>query len=120
MRLARRPQSGWAAATAMSTGLLLAGCESLPTQAPAAPELQLESTAALSLPAGCEAAGGEVYRTRYVVGTDGRVSGVVSESGSGCVQDALRLWVESFLYAPVAGPIATTIDWMVVTATRGG
>jgi hypothetical protein len=121
MMLTTRLRTGWtAAATALCTGLLLAGCESLPTRAPAAPELQLQSAEVLSLPPGCDAAGGAVYRTRYVVRADGRVTGVASESGSGCVQDTLRQWVESFRYAPLADPFPTTIDWMAVTAQRGG
>jgi hypothetical protein len=121
MTLTTRSRTGWTAvAVALCTGLLLAGCESLPARAPAAPELQLLSAGILSLPVGCEAAGGAVYRTRYVVGADGRVTGVASESGSGCVQDALQHWVESFQYAPLAGPVPATIDWMAVTARRGG
>jgi 2-polyprenyl-6-methoxyphenol hydroxylase-like FAD-dependent oxidoreductase len=111
---------GWVAATALGTVVLLVGCGSLPVEPAAAPDLRLVSAADLRLPAECEAARGAVYRTRYVVGADGRVSAVAPENGPGCVQDALRRWVESFRYAPVAGPIATTIDWMAVTAQRGG
>jgi hypothetical protein len=103
-----------------ATVLLVAGCATTFERQPASPELQLLSSAALALPAGCEPISGEVYRTRYLVQTDGGVTDADAESGSGCVQDALRRWVESFRYAPVAGPVATTIDWMAVTATRGG
>ena len=99
---------------------LLSGCESLPARAPAAPELQLVAAGELSLPGGCEPLSGAVYRVSYVVEPDGRVAGATSHSGAGCVQDALRSWVESFQYAPLAGPRPATIDWMAVTAARGG
>ena len=99
--------------------LLVAGCATTVGRPPASPELQLLGSAPLALPADCDPVAGEVYRTRYLVQPDGRVAEADAESGSGCVQEALRRWVESFRYAPVAGPIATTIDWMAVTATRG-
>lgn len=107
-------------ATALCTGLLLAGCESMPTRAPAAPELQLVAAGELALPGGCEPSPAAVYRVSYVVEPDGRVAGAASDSGSGCVQDALRHWVESFQYAPLAEPVPAAIDWMAVTARRGG
>ena len=56
----------------------------------------------------------------YLVERDGRVADTASDSGVGCVQDALRQWVESFQYAPLAAPLPATIDWMAVTAARGG
>ena len=110
---------GVLAAIALTLGLL-AGCESLSTVAPAAPELQLVSADDLSLPRGCEPASGAVYRLSYVVERNGRIAAAVSESGSGCVQDALRRWGESFQYAPPPGPVPVAIDWMAVTAARGG
>jgi len=113
-------RAGRVAATALCTVMLLAGCGSLPVEPAAAPDLRLVSAEDLRLPAECEAARGAVYRTRYVVGTDGRVSAVAPENGAGCVQDALRRWVESFRYAPLAGPVPAAIDWMAVTAQRGG
>lgn len=114
-------RTGWtAAATAVCAGLLLAGCVSMPTRAPAAPELQLVTAGDLSLPGGCQPASGAVYRVSYVVRPDGRVASAASDSGVGCVQDALRHWVESFQYAPLAVPLPATIDWMAVTAARGG
>jgi hypothetical protein len=105
---------------AVALGVVLSGCESFPTKGPAAPELRLVAAGELSLPGGCEPSSGAVYRVSYVVAPDGRVAGVASDSGVGCVQDALRRWVESFQYAPLAGPLPATIDWMAVTAARGG
>jgi hypothetical protein len=82
--------------------------------------LLLLEAGTLQIPPGCEPARGAVYRTAFVVQTDGRVDAVASESGSGCVQEAVRRWVATFQYRPVAAPTAAVLDWMEVTATRGG
>ena len=98
----------------------LAGCASAPgTRSPPEPELQLQSADALALPSNCEPKDGKVYRTRYVVQPDGRVAGATPESGTGCVQDALLRWVETFQYRPLAEPVPATLDWMAVTARLG-
>jgi hypothetical protein len=107
-------------AVALAAGLLLGGCVSTRVASPPAPELQLLESGTLEIPPGCEPARGAVYRTAFVVQPDGRVDAVASESGSGCVQDALRQWVATFRYRPVDDPTATVLDWMIVTATRGG
>jgi hypothetical protein len=100
--------------------VLLAGCAATPgTKPPSEPELQLLSAGALALPDDCEPIGGRVYRTRYVVQPDGRVAGATPESGTGCVQDALLHWVETFQYRPLAAPVPATLDWLAVTARRG-
>ena len=100
--------------------VLLAGCASAPgAKPPPEPELQLLSTDVLVLPSDCEPTGGRVYRTHYVVQTDGRVAGATPESGTGCTQDALLRWVETFQYRRVARPVPATLDWMAVTARRG-
>lgn len=113
---------GWlrVPAVALAAGLLLAGCVAPRVASPPPPELQLLDAGALEVPPGCEPAHGVVYRTAFVVQTDGRVEAVASESGSGCVQEALRHWVASFRYRPVDQPTATVLDWLVVTANRGG
>ena len=99
---------------------LLAGCAAVPgKQPPPEPELQLLSADAFALANDCEPTDGKVYRTRYVVQPDGRVAGATPESGTGCVQDALLRWVETFQYRPLAGPVPATVDWMAVTARRG-
>jgi hypothetical protein len=103
------------------TLLLLAACSGTPRRA-ALPEppLQLESAGPLELPGGCEPERGVVYRTAFTVRTDGTVSAPVVETGSGCVQDALRQWVATFRYKPIAQDIPTVFDWLSVTASRGG
>ena len=76
--------------------------------------------APLELPDDCEPARGQVYRTHYVVQPDGRVTEPRSSDGDGCVQQALRAWVSSFRYGPVDAEMPVVIDWIAVTATRGG
>jgi hypothetical protein len=108
------------ASVVVATGLLLAGCVSPPVMSPPASELQLLAAGMLEIPPGCEPVRGAVYRTAYVVQPDGRVAAIASESGSGCVQEALRQWVATFRYRPVDEPTATVLDWMGVVAARGG
>lgn len=105
-------------AVALAAGLLLAGCASTPVTSPPAPELQLLEAGALEIPPGCEPTRGAVYRTAFIVQPDGRVEAVAAESGTGCVQEALRQWVATFRYQPVDEPTAAVLDWMGVTATR--
>ena len=101
--------------------LLVTGCMSTGTAPPApTPELQLLSAATLDLPQGCEAGQGAIYRTSFTVQPDGRVTHAASASGDGCVQDALRRWVSTFRYQPVGKEVPAVIDWMNVTASRGG
>lgn len=108
------------AAWTFASLLLAAGCALTPTER-AAPEypLHLLNAAALELPRGCEPAAGMVYRTAYTVRADGSVAATTSESGAGCVQEALRQWVATFRYGPIREDTATVIDWLSVTATRG-
>lgn len=108
------------ASVAVAAGLLLAGCVSPPVTSPPASELLLLEAGTLEIPPGCEPEQGAVYRTSYVVQPDGRVAAVASETGSGCVQEALRQWVATFRYRPLAEPTATVLDWMGVVAARGG
>jgi len=106
--------------------LVMAGCVSSPTdqrpaaQPRAAPEPLLLNTGPLDIPADCRPASGAVYRTSYQVQPDGRVAGAASESGEGCMQDALRHWVSTFEYRPPGSSMPTVLDWMAVTASRGG
>jgi len=119
-RSERCPRTGhlrWPLAT---LGLsLVSGCVAPTlTPAPPAPELQLLGAAELAIPRGCEATSGAVYRTRFNVQPDGRVSDAASESGDGCVQQALRTWVTTFNYAPLHEATPVAFDWMIVTAAR--
>lgn len=101
--------------------LLVAGCVSTATAPPApAPDLQLLSAATLELPEGCGADQGAVYRTAFTVQPDGHVTHAASAAGDGCVQDALRRWVSTFRYLPVGKEMPAVIDWINVTASRGG
>ena len=116
----RRPVRAALAACAFGI-VLLAGCATttdIRTTAPPPP--QLLSSATLELPRDCAPPRGAIYRTRFVVQPDGGVAQTVSESGDGCVQQALREWVSSFRYTPVADAVPMVIDWMEVTASRGG
>ena len=114
----------WRTASGVLAGVvLLAGCASQTAQAPAMRppvlELQLLDAGTLEIPRGCEPAHGKVYRTRFTVEADGGVAAIVSDSGPGCVQDALRRWVATFRYRPVTAPLPATLDWLDVPARRG-
>jgi hypothetical protein len=101
---------------------VVAGCAPLPRE-PAAvppPPLQLLGADPLELPDGCEPVAGRVYRTSYVVLPDGRVTDAAAGSGEGCVEVALRAWVGSFRYGPIDSRTSAVIDWIAVTARRGG
>jgi hypothetical protein len=95
-----------------------AGCVATRPVTTSPPPVQLLDAAELSLPDSCVAAPGTVYRTLFEVQPDGRVSAPKSESGDGCVQQALRDWVTTFSYAPLAAPMPVAFDWMAVTASR--
>lgn len=104
------------------TLLAVAGCAPLTREraTPPPPPLHLLGAASLELPGDCEPVHGQVYRTAYVVQPDGRVTDTASSGGNGCVEQALRTWVGSFRYGPVDAQMPVVIDWIAVTATRGG
>ena len=105
------------------TLLAMAGCAPLPREPAATPPapLHLLGAESLELPEGCEPVQGRVYRTRYVVQPDGRVTDTTSSSGrDGCIEEALRAWVSSFRYGPIDSEMPVVIDWIAVTAARGG
>lgn len=108
-----------AAGLAFVAATALAGCVATAPRMPPAP-LELLDAGAVVLPGDCAPRQGVVYRTAFVVQGDGRVAGIASQSGSGCVQQALEAWVATFRYRPVAEATPTVVDWMAVTATRGG
>jgi hypothetical protein len=121
-RSERYPRAGQLRLLVALLGLsFVSGCVA-PALAPAPPdpELQLLGAAELTIPRGCEATSGAVYRTHFSVQPDGRVSDAASESesGDGCVQQALRTWVTTFSYAPLHEATPVAFDWMIVTATR--
>lgn len=98
--------------------LTSAGCAAVRPVTTPPPPVQLLDAAELTLPDNCVAAPGAVYRTLFEVLPDGRVSAPKSESGDGCVQQALRDWVTTFSYAPLDAPTPVAFDWMAVTASR--
>ena len=102
--------------------LAVAGCAPITRQTATPPPVPLHLLGAesLELPNGCEPVQGRVYRTAYVVQPDGRVTDTASSSGDGCVELALRAWVSSFRYGPIDAEMPVVIDWIAVTATRGG
>lgn len=104
---------------ALVTAFALAGCAATSPRVPPVP-LELLDADSVVLPADCAPGRGVVYRTAFVVQGDGRVAGIASQSGSGCVQQALEAWVSTFRYRPVAEATPAVVDWMAVTAARGG
>jgi hypothetical protein len=106
------------AAVALIVAAAISGCAGTPG-VPAAP-LDLVNSGSVVLPANCVPGAGVVYRTAFVVQRDGHVADIAPESGSGCVQQALRDWVATFQYRPVAEATSAVVDWMAVSAARGG
>ncbi len=104
---------------ALVVATALAGCATTAPSVPGAP-LELVDLAPVVLPPGCEPGRGVVYRTAFVVQPDGSVTQIAAQSGTGCVQQALQDWVATFRYRPVAESTPTVIDWIAVTARRGG
>ena len=116
-----RTRTSWPGFGAVLTLLVLGGCASHVREATPPPSpLELLSAGPLELPAGCEPEDGTVYRTGFVVEGDGGVTQPTSQSGEGCVQRSLRTWVTSFRYAPIGAAMPVVIDWIAVTASRGG
>lgn len=107
------------ACIAMIAATALAGCATTAPSVPVAP-LELLNSGQVVLPADCVPDRGVVYRTAFVVQVDGRVGDIAAQSGSRCVQQALRDWVGTFEYRPVGEATPTVVDWMAVTAARGG
>jgi hypothetical protein len=113
-------RAAWIGACAAGI-VFLAGCATTSDRRDTpSPPPQLLSSAALDMPQDCAPPRGAIYRTRFVVQPDGGVAEATSESGDGCVQQALREWVSSFRYTPVADATPMVIDWIEVTASRGG
>lgn len=97
----------------------VAGCATTAPSLPVAPP-ELIQSGPVVLPADCVPGRGVVYRTAFLVQPDGSVAQIAAQSGTGCVQRALLDWVATFRYRPVAEVTPTVVDWMAVTASRGG
>ena len=95
----------------------LSGCQTTPTMAPAAPELQLLEARPLAVAEGCEASGS--YFVEFTVLSDGRIGNIQAPPGPACMQQALTAWVSTFRYAPPGQQTPAGVEWMMVTARRG-
>lgn len=96
---------------------LVSGCHTAPTrQLPPAP--QLLSSAPLRLPDDCIASGSFVVE--FDVDADGRTGNIQPPPADACVRTALTAWVASFRYAPPSGEIPMSVEWLMVTAKKGG
>ena len=102
--------------------IVVAGCVSVPDQGMPvgvpAPPVRLIAAGDLKLPGGCEFLDGVLYRSEFVVQGDGRVVDIRPGPAPACLQAALADWLGSFQYAPPGEAVATTFDWMAVTARR--
>lgn len=95
----------------------LSGCQTAPTVAPAAPQLQLLETKPLTVAEGCEASGS--YFVEFTVQSDGRTGNIQAPPGPECMQEALTAWVSTFRYAPPGQQIPAGVEWLMVSARRG-
>ena len=96
---------------------LLSGCHTAPVrQLPPAPRLL--SSEPLRLPDDCVASGSFVVE--FDVDTSGRTGNIQPPPADACVQTALTAWVASFRYAPQSGEIPMSVEWLMVTAKKGG
>src|SRR5687768_6003424 len=98
--------------------VLLAACQTTPSQQRAEPELGLLEAAALVIPKDCVVAGSFIVSFTVAAAT-GRTDAIRAPDAPSCVQDALTDWVASFRYEPPAKATPVTMEWMLVTAKRG-
>jgi|SRR5688500_7604736 hypothetical protein len=103
--------------TVILAAVLVAACQSSPSQQRAEPELNLLQASALIVPKDCVAAGSFVVS--FTVATTGGTDAIRAPDAPSCVQDALITWVASFRYEPLARATPVTMEWMMVTAKRG-
>ena len=97
--------------------IALGGCQTTPTGAPGAGELQLLEAKPLTVADGCEASGS--YFVEFTVLSDGRPGNIQAPPGPACMQEALTAWVSTFRYAPPGQHTPAGVEWMMVTARRG-
>jgi hypothetical protein len=96
---------------------LLSGCHTAPVrQLPPAP--QLLSSEPLRLPDDCVASGS--FIVEFDVNASGRTGNIQPPPADACVQTALTAWVASFRYAPQSGEVPMSVEWLMVTAKKGG
>jgi hypothetical protein len=95
----------------------LGGCQTTPTTAVPAPQLQLLEAKPMTVADGCEASGS--YFVEFTVLSDGRPGNIQAPPGPACMQEALTAWVSSFRYAPPGQQTPAGVEWLMVTGRRG-
>lgn len=122
MNHACRPTRDAFRAMVAISGIVVAGCASIGDHGTTAgippPPLQLVSAGDLELPGDCAVRDGVVYRTNFVVQSDGRVADIRPDPAPACLRAALTEWLNGVRYAPPGEAIPTAIDWMSVSARR--
>lgn len=104
-------------AALIAGAIALSGCQTTPTVAPRAPELQLLEAKPLTVADDCEASGS--YFVEFTVLSDGRTGNIQAPAGPACVQQALTAWVSTFRYAPPGQQTPAGVEWLMVTGRRG-
>ena len=96
--------------------LALGACGSLAPRAPA-PALDLIASAPVVLAEGCEANGS--YIVGFTITAQGRTTNITPPEAPACVREALAAWAASFQFSPPHQPVQSSMEWMLVTASRG-
>jgi hypothetical protein len=96
--------------------LVISACGSLAPRAPA-PTLDLIASAPVVLAEGCEADGS--YVVGFTVTSQGRTTNITPPEAPACVREALAAWAASFQFSPPQQPVEGSMEWMLVTGSRG-
>ena len=98
--------------------LVLNACGSLAPRHPSpTPGLDLIASAPLVVAEGCTASGS--YVVGFTVTPQGRTTDITPPDAPPCVREALAAWAASFQFAPPAQPVQGSVEWMLVTGSRG-
>lgn len=95
----------------------LSGCHTAPAR-PIPPAPQLLAAAPLQLPDDCAVSGSFVVQ--FAVHENGETGNIQPPPAASCVQTALTSWVASFRYVPQPGETLMSVEWLMVTAKKGG
>ncbi len=115
------PRLPWFASLFLSAVLgVLGGCQSPRVIRPStpAPILQLASAAPMQIATDCRPGGSVVVD--FVVQPDGSTSAIRVPAVPECLRDALTAWVASFRYLPPRTAVPGTVEWLLVSAQKGG
>src|SRR5688572_9721395 len=102
----------------VATAGLIGGCQTAPPAQQLPPASRLLSSAPLQLPDNCIANGSFVVH--FAVDASGRPGNIQPPPADACVQTALTSWVASFQYAPQPRATPMSVEWLMVTAKKGG